>query len=157
MSRSRSGGSASDSRARSVSIAALSVICSAMSFCTAIELAGVQGEMSGEKRKNSGAPRPSASRLHHPEPGVHPVGIGLERRAGVVGLIGDRLPRIPVEVERPHQLVDPERLRPEDLAEPPLHRAPHQRHLPEPVLGVHEVRARRRRRASVFDRMCGTA
>ena len=60
MSRSRSGGRTSDSRARSVSIAALSVSCSAMSFWTAIELAGVQGAMSGEKRKNSGAPRPSA-------------------------------------------------------------------------------------------------
>ena len=60
MSRSRSGGSASDSRARSVSIAALSVSCSAISFCTAIESAGIQGAMSGENRKNSGAPRPSA-------------------------------------------------------------------------------------------------
>ena len=60
MSRSRSGGSTSDSRARSVSIAALSVSCSAISFWIAIESAGVQGAMSGENRKNSGAPRPSA-------------------------------------------------------------------------------------------------
>ena len=60
MSRSRSGDSASDSRARSVSIAALSVNWSANSFWTAIESAGIHGEMSGENSRNSGAPRPSA-------------------------------------------------------------------------------------------------
>ena len=60
MSRSRSGGSASDRRARRVSSAALSVNWSAKSFWIAIELAGIQGAMSGENRKNSGAPRPSA-------------------------------------------------------------------------------------------------
>ncbi len=60
-SRSRSGGRTSDSRALSVSITALSVNWSAKSFCTAIESAGDQGAMSGENRKNSGAPRPSAS------------------------------------------------------------------------------------------------
>ena len=61
MSFSRSGDSRSDRLALSVSIAALSVICSAMSFCTAIESAGSHGAISWVNRKNSGAPRPSAS------------------------------------------------------------------------------------------------
>ena len=61
MSFSRSGGSRATGSARSVSIAALSVICSAISFCTAIELAGSHGAISWVNRKNSGAPRPSAS------------------------------------------------------------------------------------------------
>ena len=139
MSRSRSGGSASDSRARSVSIAALSVICSAISFCTAIEFG--RGPGRDVRREQEELRRAASQRLalHHPEPGVHPVGIGLERRPRRLGLLGHRLARVPVEVERAHQLVDRERLRPEDLAQPPLHGAAHQRHLPEPVLGMHEA------------------
>jgi hypothetical protein len=44
-----------------------------------------------------------------------------------------------VEVERPHQLVDVQRVVSEELREPPLRRPAHQRHLPEPVLGVDEA------------------
>jgi hypothetical protein len=61
MSRSRSSGSRSDSCALSVSIPALSVSWKATSFWTAIESAGRHGAIAASNRKNSGAPRPSAS------------------------------------------------------------------------------------------------
>ena len=48
---------------------------------------------------------------------------------------------IAVEVERAHQLVDPQRLGAEELAQPPLHGAAQQRHLPQPVLGMHVAEA----------------
>jgi hypothetical protein len=68
------------------------------------------------------------------QPRIHPVGIGAQRRRRARILHRHRLLRQTIEVQPPDQRVDTHRALPEDLRQPPLHRAPHRYHLPQTVL-----------------------
>ena len=98
----------------------------------------------GVEQEELRRPAPQRIGLNHLQPGVHPVRIGIERRPGRFRLRRDARLRQPVEVEGAHQPVDLQRLAPEELAQAPLRRAPHQGHLPQPVLGVREAEAEER-------------
>ena len=70
------------------------------------------------------------------EPGVDPRGIGPQGFADVRILRVDGILREPVQIEPAEEPVEAKRPGAEHLRHPPLHRAPQQKHLPEPVLGV---------------------
>ena len=73
ISRNRLSGSTSDSRARNTSDSRCDDSCNPISLMIASESAGCQKAISGENRKNSGAPRPMASRLTIPIQALTPL------------------------------------------------------------------------------------
>ncbi len=84
-------------------------------------------------------PPPAGVGIHLRDPGVDAAGIGLERRARLGILRLDRALGEPVEVVAAHELVDLQRPLAEHFRQPPLRRAPHRDHLPEPVLRMGEA------------------
>ena len=75
---------------------------------------------------------------------IHARGIGVERIARARILRIERLHRQRIEIEPAQQLVRLDRARAENLREPALHGAAHQRHLPQAVLrmGIAEAEER---------------
>ena len=117
---------------------------------------GRHGSGAWRSSRNSGGRRGSNRPIGRVDVGVDAAGVGLERPARLGRQRRQRALGVAVEVERAQEYVGGEGALAEHLRQAALAGAALQLHLPQPVLRVHEARARERGPRCDLAKMCGT-